>query len=379
MRFVLSTVGTSILTNLIDRGNPTEGTWFGTLRDSANLKQEKLTDETEKVINTLAERALEKLNEKSAVTNRRISAELNGIYGIYGDKLPTNSQDQHYLICTDTAQGQMTGDLIKDFLESQGFTVGVVTPSQLSTQDPESFTTGTKELIRWLENNVPRRESGYHVIFNLVGGFKSLQGYMNTFGAFYADEIIYIFESPTADLIKIPRLPIQIDTAIIESHLIKFALMDARKLYSTEEIGGIPETLLEFVQENGRTFAGLSAWGGLIWQRTKSDLLSGELLQFPRLEYRRSFIDDYEGLTSQQRVALQETLAKIATALEDTGGDTTQLNQRASGLNFKQLANFDNIYTFRIARGIRVSCSRVNDGLCLHRYGHRNTVNRNPN
>ena len=206
MRFVLSTVGTSILTNLIDRGNPIEGTWFGTLRDSANLKQDKLTDETEGVINTLAERALEKLNENSAATNRRISAELNGIYGIYGDKFPTDSQDQHYLICTDTAQGQMTGDLIKDFLESQGFTVGVITPSQLSTQDPESFTTGTKELIKWLENNVPRRESGYHVIFNLVGGFKSLQGYMNTFGAFYADEVVYIFESPTADLIKIPRL-----------------------------------------------------------------------------------------------------------------------------------------------------------------------------
>ncbi len=379
MRFVLSTVGTSILTNLIDRGNPTESTWFGTLRDSANLKQDELTDETEIVINTLAERALEKLNENSAATNRRISAELNGIYGIYGDNFPTDSQDQHYLICTDTAQGQMTGDLIKDFLESQGFTVGVITPSQLSTQNPESFTTGTKELIKWLENNVPRRESGYHVIFNLVGGFKSLQGYMNTFGAFYADEVVYIFESPTADLIKIPRLPIQIDTAIIEDHLIEFALMDAGKLYLTEEIEEIPETLLEFVQENGMTFAGLSAWGGLIWQRTKSDLLSGELLQFPRLRYRQSFTSNYSGLPSDQRGDLQETLAKIATALEDTGGDTTQLNARVSGLGFKQLANFDNIYTFRITRGIRVSCSIADNGLYLYKYGPRNTINKNPN
>ena len=379
MRFVLSTVGTSILTNLIDRGNPTEGTWFGTLRDSANLKQDELTNETEIVINTLAERALEKLNENSAATNRRISAELNGIYGIYGDKFPTDSQDQHYLICTDTAQGQMTGDLIKDFLESQGFTVGVITPSQLSTQDPESFTTGTKELIKWLENNVPRRESGYHVIFNLVGGFKSLQGYMNTFGAFYADEVVYIFESPTADLIKIPRLPIQIDTAIIEDHLIEFALMDAGKLYLTEEIEEIPETLLEFVQENGMTFAGLSAWGGLIWQRTKSDLLSGELLQFPRLRYRQSFINNYSSLNSQQRGDLQETLAKIVTALEDTGGDTTQLNQRVSGLKFQQLTNFDNIYTFRITRGIRVSCSIADGGLYLYKYGPRKAIHRNPN
>ena len=378
MRFVLSTVGTSILTNLIDRGNSIEGTWFGTLRDSANLKQDELTDETEIVINTLAERALEKLNENSAATNRRISAELNGIYGIYGDKLPTNSQDQHYLICTDTAQGQMTGDLIKDFLESQGFTVGIITPSQLSTQDPESFTTGTKELIKWLENNVPRRESGYHVIFNLVGGFKSLQGYMNTFGAFYADEVVYIFESPTADLIKIPRLPIQIDTSVIENYLMEFALMAAGKLYPRQELEGIPETLLELVDENGKTEAGLSAWGELLWHRTKLDLLSEELLQFPQLVYQQSFINNCRNLNGQQQTDLQETLAKIVVVLEDTEGNTTELNKKVSGLNFEQLTNYDSIYTFRITQGVRVSCEIADNGLNLRRYGNHDAVYKNP-
>lgn len=378
MRFVLSTVGTSILTNLIDRGNPTEGAWFGTLRDSANLKQDELTDETEIVINTLAERALEKLNENSAATNRRISAELNGIYGIYGDKFPTDSKDQHYLICTDTAQGQMTGDLIKDFLESQGFTVGVITPSQLSTQDPESFTTGTKELIKWLENNVPRRESSYHVIFNLVGGFKSLQGYMNTFGAFYADEVVYIFESPTADLIKIPRLPIQIDTTMIENHLMQFALMAVGKLYPREELEGIPETMLELIDENGKTEAGLSAWGELLWHRTKSDLLSGELLELPRLVYEGSFINNCQNLNSQQQIDLQETLAKIAVVLEDTDGNITELNKKVSGLNFEQLTNYDGICTFRITQGIRVSCEITDNGLALRRYGQHDDVYKNP-
>ena len=375
MRFVLSTVGTSILTNLIDRGNPTEGPWFGTLRDSANLKQEELTDETETVINTLAERALEKLNENSATTNRRISAELNGIYGIYGDTLSTDSQDQHYLICTDTAQGQMTGDLIKDFLESQGFIVGVVTPSQLSTQDPESFTTGTKELIRWLENNVPRRESGYHVIFNLVGGFKSLQGYMNTFGAFYADEVIYIFESPTADLIKIPRLPIQIDTTVIEEHTLKFAMMAAGEMYPIEELEGIPETLLEPIEDNDRIVAGLSAWGELIWNRTKSDLLAKELLSFPRLKYTQEFNRDVEAIDGKRRIDLNETFAKVAVALEKSEGDITQLNHQVSGLAFENFARHDaGIYRFRITRSIRASCRFENHGLTLIHYGQHEFV-----
>ena len=230
MRFVLSTVGTSILTNLIDRGNSTEGTWFGKLRDSANCKQDRLKSETALVINTLAERALEKLMENDVNTNRQISAELNGIYGIYGGGLPDNSDDQHYLICTDTFQGQTTGNLIAEFLRDQGFTVSVETPEGLSTQDTESFTKGTKELITWLDNAIPRPDSGWDVIFNLVGGFKSLQGYMQTFGTFYADEIVYIFEG-SSDLIKIPRLPIQIDTTVVQEHRTTFAMMAADEMY----------------------------------------------------------------------------------------------------------------------------------------------------
>ena len=379
MRFVLSTVGTSILTNLIDNKNSTEAAWRNTLRDSANVKQDKLEPETEKVINTLTERALAKLMEDDAETNCRISAELNGIYGIYGGQLPIESRDEHYLVCTDTAQGQKTGGLIRDFLESQGFTVGVVTPSRLSTQDPESFTTGTKELIKWLEDNVPwRRERDYRVIFNLVGGFKSLQGYMNTFGAFYADEVVYIFEAPTADLIKIPRLPIQINTTVIERYLTEFALMDAGKLYPLEELEGISETLLELVEENGKTYAGLSAWGELLWHRTKSDLLSGNLLPFPRLVYQQSFIRDCKGLNDQQWTKLQETLAKVAAALESSSGDIRRLNNQVSGLNFEQLTNLTNICTFRITRGIRVSCEIAGDGLTLRHYGNHDDIYDNP-
>ena len=377
MRFVLSTVGTSILTNLIDRGNSTEGTWFGKLRDSANCKQDRLKPETALVINTLAERALEKLMENDVNTNRQISAELNGIYGIYGGGLPDNSDDQHYLICTDTFQGQTTGNLIAKFLRDQGFTVVVETPEGLSTQDTESFTKGTKELITWLDNAIPRPDSGWDVIFNLVGGFKSLQGYMQTFGTFYADEIVYIFEG-SSDLIKIPRLPIQIDTTVVQEHRTKFAMMAADEMYPIEKLEGIPETLLEPVTDNGNTMAGLSAWGELIWNRTKSDLLSQGLLQFPRLVYQQSFINDCRNLNGQQWTKLQETLAKVAVALENSNGDISQLNNQVSGLNFEQLTNLDNICTLRITQGVRVSCEIADGGLTLRHYGNHDDVYANP-
>lgn len=380
MHFIVSTIGTSILTNNIDGNNQDEAKWRSILGISANHTETELSKEHKTVIDTLAGRARNKLEQNDVRIHRQASAELNGIYGIYEGRLPEHKNDQHYLICTDTFQGRTTGTLIKDFLERQGFHATIEIPEGLSTKDTESFTVGTKELIKWLENNVSWQQYSvdHEVIFNLVGGFKSLQGYMQTFGTFYANVSIYIFEG-SSELIRIPRLPIKIDTSVIEEHILEFAIMTAGELYPEAALTGVPETLLEPVEENGNIAYGLSEWGDLIWSRTKSELLSGELLQFPRLEYRRSFIDNYEALNSQQRTDLQETLAKIVTALEDTGGDTTQLNQKISGLNFKPLTGFDNIYTFRIARGIRVSCSITDDGLYLYRYGPRNTVNHNPN
>ena len=376
-RFILSTVGTSILTNLIDRTNPKEANWWNTLRDSANLKPDELDSKTETVIDTLADRALDKLLQHDAATNRRISAELNGIYGIYGGTLPPNSRDQHWLITTDTAQGQKTGELIQDFLENQGFKVSIFTPEGLSTKDTESFTIGTKELIRWLEDTVPGYEGyRYHVIFNLVGGFKSLQGYMTTFGAFYADEVVYIFDAPTSDLIKIPRLPIQIDNTVIKNHLVQFALMKAEKLYLAHELEDIPETLLEYVEDKGKTYAGLSAWGELIWNRTKKDLLTEELLDFPQLSYEDSFRKDFN---AQKDVgillALQETLAKAAYSLEKSGCNLQQLSN--DGLDVKQLQGYNNIYRFRIG-DFRVTWSQGNNQLILRRYGDRKEVFESP-
>ena len=378
MRFVLSTIGTSSLTNQIRNDDPSE--WRRLLRDSANHKMDDLPPEAKAVIDTLADRALDKLLEDDTQINRRISAELNGIYGIYNGRLPQNSPDQHHLICTDTAQGQKTGELIRDFLADQGLNAYIVTPKELSTKDTAAFTAGIKELIRWLEDNVPgQRDGGYRVIFNLVGGFKSLQGYMNTFGAFYADEVIYIFEAETADLITIPRLPIQIDTTLIQKYQTEFALMAAGKLYPRRELKDIPETLLEFLEEgDDETDTGLSAWGTLIWNRTKADVLVEGLLPFPRLEYTRAFRDDFNRENAPKTLLkLQETLAKVAYTLEKSNGNLAPLRQDG-GLQFERFMKIDGIYKFRITQAIRVSCEVAEGGLTLRHYGGHDYVYNNP-
>ena len=376
MRFIVSTVGTSILTNSINREKPEEAReWAKILVDSANLKEDELDNEIPRVIEELAKRAREKLQENDVNVNRMASAELNGVYGIYKGRLPENSDDQHYLICTDTAQGKTTGELISEFLDSKGFSVSIETPSGLSTKDTGAFTDGIKELIKWLDDNVSwRQDSGYEVIFNLVGGFKSLQGYMQTFGTFYADQTVYIFER-SSELIKIPKLPIQIDTTEIENHLTKFAMMAAGEMYPIEELNGIPETLLEKADDH----AGISAWGLLIWNQVKADLLVEELLPFPHLEYQTIFHRDFDKeKDSKRRIKLQETLAKVAFVLNKDKGATSRLSTDG-GLQYNRYTNVHGeIDHFRVDSGRRVSCQVTGEVLILRHYGAHDYVNNNP-
>ena len=462
MRIIVSTVGTSILTNQIEIGDPGEATWRNMLNTSANLTEKELEHDTQVVIGELATRASDILSTGNAADHCRASAELNGIYGIYGGVLPDNTNDLHYLICTDTAQGQKTGELIKNFLETKGFAVEIFKPPGLSAKDTGSFTAGVKSLIKWLEDNMSeQRHADYSVIFNLVGGFKALQGYMQTFGAFYADEVVYLFEK-SSDLIRIPRLPIKIDTDVSQKYRKEFASMASGESYPREELSNIPETLLEFLEEDndktdtglsawglllwnrtkdgllaadtevikeyriqfalldageslkksflrwdgpprerpdlhlvcttideallefpeksGETYVEMSTWGKLVWEATKSDLLSSEpLLQFPRLQYNGDFLGDVGGHPNKL-FDLQETLAKVSVALQDTGGDTSplKLNKQISGHKFEQLKGFDKICTFRINKNFRVSYEVNNGRLMLRRYGTHKYVYRQP-
>jgi putative CRISPR-associated protein (TIGR02619 family) len=205
-RVVISTVGTSLLTNQINRSNLEEKDWYSQLRDTANSTLEKTPKNVLKIIETLKVRAIKKLEQSSTAQIRSASAELNGIYGLYQEQLELSRQDMHWLVATDTAQGKETAEIVESFLQTRGITVQIYTPKGLSTTTTRCFSDGIDELLTQLDPMT----SGYErVCFNLVGGFKSLQAYLNTIGMFYADEIIYIFEGFNSEVITIPRLPIK--------------------------------------------------------------------------------------------------------------------------------------------------------------------------
>ena len=376
---IISTVGTSLLTNFAARHLGGEAVIL--LRDTANYRERELTVEKRNDIDTIATKVKVQLKSAAIEELRRLSAELNGIYTYYGQEVYSSGHlkaDHHVLIATDTYQALQTARLVDDQLRRTGFnSIEIMAPQGLSARDCGSFTNGVNEIVRWCELTLPGyRQQQYHIVFNLIGGFKSLQGYMNTLGMFYADEIIYIFEAPSAGLIRIPRLPVVMDEVpVLYEKAVLFALIENGYLAGSDEVKGVPEIYLYYDHEERCT---LSTWGLLIWERNKRNILGGDqLFHFPALVYEKSFEKDFQSITDKDRRAnIQNTLAKVSLLFQEQGLAGLRRHGGLEYENYKGLPK-EGLGHFRLDRGWRVSCVPDSQVLRLRHVGLHD-VNENP-
>lgn len=378
-RVIVSSMGTSLLTGqLTVQASPGE---LKTLRDAANLTEGTIPAEVAELIERCKTKAIAALKEFDTKKIRAASAELNGIYGIYADDLNfANPRDVHLLVTTDTAQGRATAEILRAHLHRHGINdCRILTPSKLRTSHPDDFINGIKDLLHdFDEFGFAGYEAlGFRIIFNLTGGFKSIQGFLNTIAMFYAHEIVYIFDGEGSPLIHIPRLPIQLDDAAFRQHAVELAMMVHGDIRSRGTMPSVPDLAFE-VDQNGD--ATLSAWGLLIWNKIKSSIFTTALLDFPRLTYSEKFKKDFAKAQEKERIHLQETLAKIAAKIRDNG-DTAPL-KRDGGLQYdnyvNQLDGNEPIGHFRVGQAWRVSCTSKQGTLQLRRFGSEPTVNDNP-
>lgn len=381
-RLVISTVGTSILTNQINMRS--ESDWSDLLEARANDKDIDNNEHILEAIEKLTGRAKKKLYsapERKIINDeideiRSASAELNGIYGLYERDLEPGKFDEHLLITTDTKQGRISAQLIKEFLEIQGLTkTKIYIPSELSTATTSYFTKGIARLITELDRKIIENQSKT-ICFNLVGGFKALQGYMNTIGMFYADEIIYIFEGKNQELIKIPRLPIKVDITEVEPYKIQLAILDVQIMPEAWEFAkNVPQDWILKIDK--QLF--LSAWGQIIWNKCKQEIMTNEkLLNFSKLkvDYADSFKDDYKKTKSpKERIRLQEQIASLAGILASHKDGISALRDDG-GIKLRRYKETD-IDHFNISDSLRVTCKVMNGGrLSLRYYGTHNHVHR---
>lgn len=320
---IISTCGTSLLTNKAPEGMPK------LLIKHANLKNmvDCPLDERVLIENHLRQRTQEVLCADDTEL-AKLSAEMNALLKFYDGK--ANSQDMHVLISTDTWLGRTTGNLLRQILEKRGFSVDTPTITDLRTQDVNSFQLALSELVKWAADTLPAYQQGrYKIIFNLTGGFKSIQGFMQALAMLYADETIYIFES-NKELLHLPRLPIRLDgEKIVGEHLNGLRQLALHLPYSRDAIDTLPETLVLRL-ENERA---LSPWGELLWDQYKSAVYREKFHSAPynKIQFTDTFMRSIDGLSPDRYEKLNQQIDKLAQYLH------SQRKNNPSSLDVKAL------------------------------------------
>lgn len=374
LNLVLSPVGTSFFMNLT-----ADKEARGLINKSANLKENEISEELKQMIHDFEISAQEYFEQNDKIELKKLSAELNSLLTYYKDRIDANPRDVHVLVATDTFLGKKSAEMLENYLEKYFESVYLIVPQKLSTKTKANFDAGVRDLLKWCDEKIKDyKNSGYKVVFNLTGGFKSLQGYLSTIGMFYADEIIYIFEKG-GELINIPKLPIQIESELFKNHASLFLqLSKTQEGIAKDKLKDIPEIMIEKYQNN--IFV-LSNWGELSWNNAKEEILSDNLIELPFISYENSFLIDFQSTKNpREKIHLQETIAFISCRLQESEGDISILKAgRSGGIKYDNYSTKNaHLGHFRLSRGLRVSCEYVNRQLKLRHYGQHDYVNDNP-
>jgi putative CRISPR-associated protein (TIGR02619 family) len=292
---LVSTCGTSLLTN---GASPDDRAWLTKSANDVEVDAARLTQ----IVNARREG----LKAADETTRRKMSAELNGIGAVLDRYKP--KQLFHLLVHTDTEQGKATAYLVQEVLGNQ---TSLVSAGGLRTHDLASFRAALADLTKQLEALVQSyRAQGWFVVFNLTGGFKSLNGYLQTLAMISADRCVFLFEG-APELMEIPRLPLRFaEIDELREHAALFRRLAVGYTVRTDDAKGVSDLLLMEVDGEVMT----SVLGDVAWARHRATLFA-EKLQ-PPLSTKVRVADTvkkvFAGLEAAQKVQVNEALDEFS-------------------------------------------------------------------
>ncbi|MCB9865012.1 MAG: hypothetical protein H6816_00010 [Phycisphaerales bacterium] len=303
---VVSTVGTSTLTGGIDNAGRS------LLTKHANATE--VPADVAAAVVAQKEAAVGRLGDLTGA--RRQSAEINGLAAVLDGR--EAGWVAHLLVHTDTYQGRIACGLVEDAIGAlfSAESVSPITEAGLRTDEAVGFRWAVTDLVAKLTDAVEGyRARGYEIVFNLTGGFKSLNGFLQALGTLYADRCVYLFEGSQA-LMTIPRLPVVLDpAAALRPHRDVFRRLGMGVAVDAGALAAVPETLVQRIDDE----AAPSVWGTALWEAARPDLLGAELLPplTERIRFGHGFVKDVAGLKEAGRVAqVNRQLDALAAQLE---------------------------------------------------------------
>lgn len=273
---ILSPCGTSIFTN---PAQPDMRTLLNTHANAVNPTDIPAAD-LERLQHYIQTAIANLQAQTSPQVLTRQSAELAALIAFYGGQLGSGaSQDHHILLATDTWLSEQAAGAVRQVLQTHGYSTEVKRHKNLRTNDLEGFRTAASALVEWAYSTLPGyRDSGYRIVFNLTGGFKAVQGFLQTLGTIWANECVYLYERSN-QLIRIPRLPITIQAdEPIRRHLTTMRRLGAGLHVTPEAAQDLPELLWMPVDDDTTM---LSEWGEIVWREVKHSIYSEQLHPSP--------------------------------------------------------------------------------------------------
>lgn len=322
--FILSPCGTSLLTNFAK-----DDKQRSLIYKHANEKNKSDVPEADRaVLSEIIEQLALTIETAGYKQAQEMSAELNSIIKFYGGVLP-KTNDFHLLICSDTWLGEVTAGFVSKWIlrACPDMIVVIHRQKDLQTREMTTFQWALSALVKKLYEELPGyRAAGYDIIFNLTGGFKAVQGFLQSIANFFADETIYIFEKSEM-LMRIPRLPVRLDAVeIVEKNLACFRNLAMEVPYEGNIT--IPETMILSIDDSVE----LSAWGEVLWNEAREQLYKAKLWPSPnpgKIRYGSGFQKNTASIAPDRMQHVNNTIDQLNRFVHDKQSNLNSLDFKA--------------------------------------------------
>lgn len=273
MKTVITTVGTSILTNRDKR--PWAGWRFGSDLPDKNSIMDWLKQ----------------------AEPRRISAEIHTWYRL--GILENAGDTQVILIHSQTRDGRFCAERLQEYAEYKKLKTQILQVNELSYTDSTTFNRGLSRLVRVLAETIRSARQQGEVLIAATGGFKSEIAVSNLIGTLLGTPVYYIYEQ-FEELIKIEPIPIALAPDCLRTGYGKALLQrlsqdDCVKYSDVESLlkaDGKLELLIESSEIDGEEFVCLNMLGEF----------AAQLLEIPPIDWPSTC-----GILPQEKIKLEGT------------------------------------------------------------------------
>lgn len=298
---IFSTCGTSIITHGLDK-EQTQLILAHSNCDEEMIRRTSRWNDIQCIIRCAENKFLHASNNEAV----NMSAEWNCLFNYMQKKNTSFSEWTHYLIPTDTYFGKEIAKILHTRLQNHQADSIILEQRYLQTADAYKFKEGVTELTAQIEEMV--HSTNYkQIVFNLTGGFKALNAYLQSLATLFAATSIYLFERST-EIIEIPSLPLKIDLDVFTQNIDLFQKLEMQLELSPTEITHIQSALIL----NCDGIIDWSVWGQALWRKSKQQIYQ-KMLHIPSdIIAPRDLRQQWENESLDHRFRINEALFYLA-------------------------------------------------------------------